>query len=140
MFMTQANNGTIYFTGNVERGIYKAQSKNGSYDLVQKLPDVINSHNWTGHPFIDPEERYIIFDSNVDEKGTKTLYISFKDNKGEWTESINMNQCAGFPDHAAISHVSFDGKYLFFCSRGDIYWVDAKIIEELKTKELKQKR
>ncbi len=46
-----------------------------------------------------------------------------------------MNQCAGFPDHAAISHVSFDGKYLFFSSGGDIYWLDAKIIERIKPQE-----
>jgi len=30
-----------------------------------------------------------------------------------------------------------DSKYLFFSSEGDIYWVDAKIIEDLKPKELK---
>ena len=73
----------------------------------------------------------------MDEKGKKNLYISFKDSNGEWTKSINMNQSIDFSEHAAIPHVSFDGKYLFFSSRGDIYWVDARIIEELKPKELK---
>ena len=29
-----------------------------------------------------------------------------------------------------------DGKYLFYSSNGDIYWVDAKIIVGLKPKEL----
>jgi Tol biopolymer transport system component len=135
MFMTQAKNGVVYFTGNVERGIYRAQQKNNKYDSIQRLPDAINSRNWAGHPFIDPEERYILFDSNVDEKGTKNLYISFKDRKGKWKESINMNRCFDFPEHTAIPHVSFDGKYLFFSSRGDIYWVDAKIIDKLKPKE-----
>jgi len=37
--------------------------------------------------------------------------------------------------------VSPDGKFLFFMSRrngiGEFFWVDAKIIEELKPKELK---
>jgi len=33
--------------------------------------------------------------------------------------------------------LSPDGKYLFYQSRGDIYWVDAKIIEELKPRDLK---
>jgi hypothetical protein len=73
----------------------------------------------------------------VDEKGKKNLYISFKDSNGEWIESINMNQSIGFPEHAAIPHVSFDGKYLFFSSRGDIYWVDVKIIEKFKPKKEK---
>jgi len=33
--------------------------------------------------------------------------------------------------------MTFDQKYFFFTSKGDIYWVDAKIIEELKLKMLK---
>jgi hypothetical protein len=137
MFVTQSRNRTIYFTGNVDRGIYKAEYRKGRYNSPERLPDVINSRNWTGHPFIDPEERYIIFDSNMDQKGRKNLYISFKDDKGDWMGSINMNKCFDFPEHGAIPHVSFNGKYLFFSSRGDIYWVDAKIIEELKPKNYK---
>jgi len=43
-----------------------------------------------------------------------------------------MDQNVGLPEHAAIPHVSFNCKYFFFSSRGDIYWVGAKIIEELK--------
>jgi len=69
------------------------------------------------------------------------------------------------PFHEVTPYVSPDGKYLFFCSfrpnprptggkrltfreiqeildgpgngRGDIYWVSAKIIENLKPKELR---
>ena len=33
--------------------------------------------------------------------------------------------------------VSPDGKYLFYSNKGDIYWVDAKFIAELKPKDLK---
>jgi len=113
MFVTQTNKGVIYFTGNVNRGIYKADLENGRYVNVEKLPEEINSHNWAGHPYVDPEEKYIIFDSNIDEAGTKNLFISFKE-KNYWTESVNINQCEGFPKHAAIAHVSFDKRYLFF--------------------------
>ena len=38
---------------------------------------------------------------------------------------------------AAIAWVTTDGKYIFFKAEGDIYWVDAGIIEELKPNELK---
>ena len=137
MFVTQTKNKTIYFTGNVERGIYKSKYTNGKYEIPERLVEVINSINWAGHPFIDPEERHLIFDSNVDKKGTKNLYISFKDSNGRWIKPININKKYDFPEHAAIPHVSFDSKYLFFSSRGDIYWVDAKIIEELKPKAIK---
>jgi hypothetical protein len=43
-----------------------------------------------------------------------------------------MNQLDSFPQHAAIPSVSTDGLYLFFTSRGDIYWVSTKIIDDLK--------
>jgi hypothetical protein len=134
MFVTQANSGWIYFTGNVDRGIYRALSKRDTFEGVQRLPDVINSRHWAGHPFIDPQERFLIFDSNVDKKGTKNLYISFRDRKGQWIESINMNQKLQLPEHAAIAHVSFDGRFLFFSSNGDIYWMDARVIDDLKPK------
>jgi hypothetical protein len=39
------------------------------------------------------------------------------------------------------SHPAFrkqvNGKYIFFKAEGDIYWVDAKIIEKFKPEELK---
>jgi len=35
------------------------------------------------------------------------------------------------------SFVTADGKYLFFSRKFDIYWVDAKILEEFKSKTLK---
>ncbi|UCG51248.1 MAG: PD40 domain-containing protein [Candidatus Latescibacterota bacterium] len=135
MFATQTKNGTLYFTGNIDRGIYCAVYKSGRFEIPERLPETINSLNSAGHPFVDPDERFIIFDSNVDEEGTKNLYISFIDNNGEWSEPQNINECAGFPEHAAMPHVSFDGEYLFFSGGGDIYWVDAKIIEELRPKE-----
>jgi Tol biopolymer transport system component len=132
MFATQANDGTLYFTGNVKRGIYLAEYRDGHFQKPQRLPKEINDRNWAGHPFIDPEGRYIIFDSNIDKKGTKNLFISFRDNNGDWTKSVNLNPWSPLKVHAAMPHVSFDGRYLFFTSRGDIYWVDARIIEELK--------
>jgi hypothetical protein len=38
---------------------------------------------------------------------------------------------------AGYAMLSPDGKYLFFSAGGDIYWVSAKIIEDLRPKELK---
>jgi hypothetical protein len=41
------------------------------------------------------------------------------------------------PGGKMLATISPDCRYLFFCNRGDIYWVDAKIIEELKAHELR---
>lgn len=81
----------------------------------------------------------------------------------EWLEPLNMGNKINSAFHDVAPYVSPDGQYLFFCSsrpnprptggerlsikeiqdildgpgngRDDIYWVSAKIIEELRPKE-----
>ena len=100
----------------------------------------VNTENSEAHPFIALDESYIIFDSTRPEgKGRSDLYICYKDEKGHWSKAINSELCTDNSDWCAT--VSPDGKYLFFTrnntGNGDIYWVDANIIKELKPKELK---
>jgi WD40-like Beta Propeller Repeat len=101
--------------------------------------------------------------ANVDQD----YYISFKKNNGAWSDLIRFGPEINTPgDNASSAYISPDGQYLFFSSsRKDptkpeiisgttlrtiinsksepgygssaIYWVDAKIIEELRPKELK---
>ncbi len=91
-------------------------------------------------------------------------YIFFRDENDNWSEAINMGAEINLPGTNAISpYVTRDGKYFFFGShkrkeiiemvspeitlsiikkydrqplngRSDIYWVDAKVIENLKPK------
>jgi hypothetical protein len=60
----------------------------------------------------------------------------FKNKDGKWSEPVELklDMDAGQP------YVSYDVKYLFLTSGdpkqgSDIYWVSAKIIEELRPKE-----
>ena len=68
------------------------------------------------------------------------LYICYKDEKGHWSKSINI-EFLNTDNSDWCPTVSPDEKYLFFTrnntGNGDIYWVDANIIEELKPEELK---
>ncbi len=93
--------------------------------------------------------------------GSGDLYISFRAKDGSWTPMKNMGAPINSYANEHCPVVSFDGKYLYFTSYrsqikippdspltfddikriqmsagngvgGDIYWVDAKIIEELK--------
>jgi len=93
------------------------------------------------------------------------LYISFRNRNGEWLKAKNMGPRINTKYRDKRAFVSFDGKYLFFASSrikprefpgeamnltrlkqilkgpadGDehIYWVDAKVIDELKPDHLK---
>jgi hypothetical protein len=99
----------------------------------------VNTESLDGHPFIDPKEHYIIFDSDrPGGMGKSDLYVCFKNSDGSWGDAINMRELNSIEEDWCAT-VSPDGKYLFYTSNLDknIYWVDAKIIDELKPKELK---
>ena len=96
-------------------------------------------------PFVAPDESYLIVCQNLEDSiGTFDLYIYFRKPDGSWTESINMGEGINSSSFEARPYVTPDGQYLFFTSNrpdneslGQIYWVDAKIIETLKPDELK---
>ncbi|MCK5571008.1 MAG: PD40 domain-containing protein [Spirochaetes bacterium] len=142
MYVTETDDGTIYFTGNRYRGIYKSVFNNNKFSTPERLPDEINYLHNAGHPYIAPDGSYIIFDGRDERKNSDDtdLYISFRKSDGFWTRAINMGSPINSDAAEICASVSPDGKYLFFQSRRtgnmDIYWVDATIIEKLKPKEL----
>jgi hypothetical protein len=106
---------------------------NGEYLKLEKLGDPFNKVKQSMHPYVSADESYIIFGSG--RPAQSVLLCSFKNADGTWSEpkEINLGMNAGQP------FVTNDGKYLFFSSgvpgQGDIYWVDAKIIEQLQPKK-----
>ena len=101
----------------------------------------INTPYFENHPFIAPDESYIIFDSDRDCAHPATqekvdLYVCFRNKDGSWGKVIPFGERLGKKDKNC-AYVSPDGKFLFYASEGNIYWVDAKIIEALKSDELK---
>ena len=93
-------------------------------------------------PYIAPDESYLLFSSmRPDGNGDFDLYVSYKKKDGTWTKAKNLGDTINTSARESISVVSPDGNYLFFMSRrngiGELFWVDARIIEELKPKELK---
>ena len=138
MSVTSTLEGTLYFTGSYDSGygLYRAEFRNGTYSKPEYLPVEINKSKYFGasHPFIDPDESFLIFDAN----GAKNsdLFISFRKNDGGWTDAVPLGPEINTPGYEGIATVSPDGKYLFFNRDNDIYWVSAQVIERLKPKEL----
>lgn len=119
--------------------IYLSHFQNGNYQLPQPLGPEINSGYGEFCPFIDPDERYLIFASNRPGGygGQLDLYICFKNEDQTWTHAINM----GFAINATgafFPFVTLDKQYLFFntAKPGDIgynpYWISADIIDSLQ--------
>ena len=110
--------------------IYRSELENGKYAVPQKLPTEINTNRYEADVFVAPDESYLIFCAiRKDGYGKGDLYISFKDGDGKWTPSKNMGPAINTENHELCPFVSKDGKYLFFTSNQDIYWVSSEIIK-----------
>ena len=132
----------MYFFGrdNITLDIYFAKFENGHYLEPVKLGNEINSEFFELDPFIAPDESWLIFQSNRNGGfGKMDLYISFKDKvNNRWIDAINMGRVINSESAEYTGRLSLDKKYFFLMRDGSIYWVNAKIIDDLKPEYLKQ--
>lgn len=143
MRLSSSSNKTFYFDEfkkDLTGSIYYSRNVNGQYEEPRLLSGTINSGR-SFHPFIAPDESYIIFDSTRESGyGDSDLYISYRQKDGSWGEAINLGNEINTEAWEAAANVSPDGNYLFFNrNKGsknyenvDIYWVDAQFIENLR--------
>ena len=134
--------GTLYFFSNRSGGlgngdIYRSRKTNGKYEEVENLSEPINTEHHEVDPFIAPDESYLIFCSDKPGGfGNEDIYITFQNKDGSWTKPVNMCGKINSPYDEYIPYITPDGKYFFFTTNKtgnrDIYWMDARIIEELK--------
>lgn len=144
-YLSQTRNGDFYITelpnnDNQNRyHIVKVKIDNNRMTDYERIifPDQTGHR---AHPCIAPDGSFIIFDGG----GGDRMRIAFRKEDGTWGKALDLTQY-GFEPLAGMPTISPDGKYLFFKQgcRGpldiahsntnrDIWWVDAKIIEELK--------
>jgi len=138
MFSSSTSDGTLYYgnLGDFERDLLRSRYNNGQYGEPEVLEGIETSY-LDAHPCIAPDESFLIFDSNRrDTKGPLDLFVSFKRKDGLWSEAFYLGGLLGEGPKMCAT-LSPDGKYIFYFSKIDIYWVDAKIIDELIPKELK---
>ena len=143
MRLTASSSGTYFFdefkrdfTGNIRY----SRLVDGKYEE----PKLVNRKINTGksfHPFIAPDESYLIFDSEREDGfGDSDIYISYRLQNGEWGAPINLGNKVNTEAWEAAATVTPDGKYLFFnrnmgsdeFENVDIFWVSAEIIENLR--------
>ena len=112
---------------------------NGNYEKVQILKGDINLDNInSSHPFIAPDESYLIFGSKRGDDASGCLYVAFKWKDDDWSRPVPLSKRLDPSKNTNhwIAAVSPDGKYLFYNAGSDIYWVSAKIIEDLRREAL----
>jgi len=82
-------------------------------------------------PCLSPDGRVLVMHSRKDGGfGNWDLYVSFKDESGNWAEFRNIGPAINTDQAEGDATFSPDGRYLFFARDGDIFRVSAKILEE----------
>jgi glyoxylase-like metal-dependent hydrolase (beta-lactamase superfamily II) len=140
MFVSAARNGNLYMTDvtrlvSPDRPVVVYPWTGDRYGAPQRLGGGVNSPVVADHAFVAPDESYIIFDSPVrpgGQGGYGDLYVCFKKPDGAWGEALNLGDAVNTPATNFGPTVTPDGKYIFYCTRRDIYWVSARIIDELR--------
>ena len=155
-----ATNGNIYYTASYKNSkgkedIYESKLVNGKYTTAESLSDSVNSLLYEFNAFVAPDESYIIFTSfgRTDDMGGGDLYISKKDNNGNWMKAKNLGEKINSPFLDYCPSVSLDKKFFVFTSdrtntqksytkkltvdtflkeigqlqngKGNLYWIDA---------------
>ncbi len=141
-YISFTEKGTMYFASNVnapeerkghDHDIYYSTFVNGEFQEAVRLEDSINTENYEADVFVAPDESYLIFCSTRPEGlGRGDLYISYKNDDGSWTQAKNMGTSVNSEHHELCPFVTADGKYLFYTSNQEIYWISTEIIEQLR--------
>lgn len=146
MLLTASSADTYFFDERTEIGtIRTSRLVDGVREAPKALGDNINTGKYTAHPFIAPDESYLIFDSEREGgHGDSDLYISFRQQDASWGPAINMGEDINTEYGDSHGSVTPDGKYFFYSTRKlgegvtesdlSIFWVDAQIIENLRDK------
>ena len=132
MYATSTLDGHIYYTLDPEdqpgnSDIVKSAFDGGEWGEPVPLEGGVNSDMQEAHPYVAPDESYVIFDTYRNDK--MGLAISYRLPDGKWGEPRFLSDELGIP-YAGQAMVSPDGKYFFFCFSGDMYWMSADFIEK----------
>jgi len=142
MRLSASAKGTYVFDDYKSNDVIRISTiKDGKRQAPIKIGPIVNVGKWTAHPFIAPDESYLIWDSERDGGfGGTDLYIRYRQKNGSWGPAINLGDNINSDKDDFYASVTPDGKYILFnrnFGNGniDIYWVDAQIIETLRPKE-----
>lgn len=150
MRMSSAASGTYYYDtydeSDPEFPLRYSRLVDGKREAPKALSNEINTGTQLNHPFIAPDESYLIWDAIRDDGyGDSDIYISFREKGGEWGAAINLGDKINTDGWDAGASVTPDGQFIFFhrstpsddpdsLPNTDIYWVSAGIIEDIRSK------
>lgn len=136
MYVSSTKSGRLYYSEMLPNGWI-------SGEIVTSLPNSdpvklnknINSPDYELHPFVSPNQKYLIYvtrrahSKDIKQK-YNDFYISFLDKNKQWGKPKHLGALIG-KAVKMCPYVSPDGNYLFFSCNKDIYWISTKILDQL---------
>lgn len=147
MVMSVSSKGTMVFDDYKNNDVLRISTiKDGKREEPRLLGADINTGKWTAHPFIAPDDSFIIWGSEREDGfGKSDNYISFLQQDGTYGSAINMGDKINSELVESGARLTPDGRFLLFTRSEEKvredgstyweatkYWVDAKIIEQLR--------
>jgi ankyrin repeat protein len=134
-----SRNGNLYFASSAGGGrglndIYCARRVEGGFAAPENLGHSVNSELSDFAPLISPDESFLVFSSvnRPDGRGEVDLYITFRDQEGEWSPARNLGPQINTTAGELLTTLSPDGRYLFFSGRRDgrkgVFWVETRAL------------
>lgn len=140
MYVSATRTGDIYYTDKTGQSMSDCfiafkKNKNNFFEEQEIVNIPTENIHGMAHPFIDPEESFLIYDYNDD------LYVVFNQEDG-WSSPIKLDDNINTSASECCAYVTADKKYLFFTRfeedketqnwKGDLYWVGTEVLFNLK--------
>ena len=134
--------GSIYFTAALaenkgEEDIYKAKFKHGEFEKPVNIGGGVNTALDEFNAFVDPAENYLLFSAvnGEGDNGRGDLYISFRNEQGEWGQPKNLGPSVNSPRLDYCPFVQHDTLYFTSERARPLYEVGKKInLREFKSR------
>lgn len=139
-YISFTKDGKMYFSSNIGDNtggnnfdIYSSEFQSGKFQPAVRLGTGVNSPHYEADVFVSPDESYVVFAADrPGGLGSGDLYVSFRQANGNWTVARSLGDVINTETDDFCPYVSADGKYLFYASRGDVYWVSTDVIHKLR--------
>lgn len=102
-----------------ESNIFISKYEGNKWSAARPLTGMINTPNWESHAFVSEDGSAMIFSSDrPGGQGGLDLYISYKDEHGEWGQPVNLGPEINTPFNEDRAFLADNGSQLFFSSQG----------------------
>jgi hypothetical protein len=135
-FPSLSDKGNLFFTATRDDGIgrediFMSEFIDNEFTVPKPLPGEINTSKFEFNAYISPEENLIIFSSfgRSDGFGGGDLYISRKDDSGNWTASKNLGKSINSTKLDYCPFVDWKSRNFYFTSERML--LDTKKLENI---------